>query len=185
LNSVEIDNVNVNVHNNVKVSLISICKSSEELENLGSKLGNYLSNGDVLFLKGDVGAGKTTLSRGIIRAKFDDREMTVTSPTYLLDNYYEVDEVEKIHHMDFYRLKDSCDFEILGIPNIFDTSICLIEWPERLGSNFPNSYLEVDITIDEKSERREVVFKPFGDHWYEKIKLFLLIPGVAKNSEIM
>jgi len=100
-------------------------------------------------IAGDLGAGKTTLSRGIIRAKFHDSSMIVTSPSYLLDNTYRYGENEYVHHMDLYRLPVGySEMGILGIPSIFDNALCLVEWPNRLQSKFmPSSYVDISISI--------------------------------------
>jgi tRNA threonylcarbamoyl adenosine modification protein YjeE len=105
---------------------------------------------------GDLGAGKTTLSRGIVRGKFEDDDMIVTSPSYLLDNTYNYGPQEHIHHMDLYRLPVGYpDLGILGIPSIFSTAVCIIEWPDRIPSDLlPKSYLDVQISIPAGNMRR-------------------------------
>ena len=140
-------------------------KSSDDLEILGSKLSDILEIGDVLLLKGDLGAGKTTFSRGIIRRKFMDSSMRVTSPSYLLDNVYEFDKEAYIHHIDLYRLPSNCDLSMLGIPSIYRTSICLIEWPQRISETFkPTNYLDIEIKIL-NDDSREIIITPVGTRW--------------------
>ena len=90
------------------------CETTEDIEELGICLADYLDIQDVILLSGDLGAGKTTFARGIIRCKFGDNNMVVTSPSYLLDNVYQYDEDKYIHHMDLYRLPTGCDLSILG-----------------------------------------------------------------------
>lgn len=103
----------------------------------------------MVLREGALGAGKTTLSRGIVRGKFDDDTMIVTSPSYLLDNTYNYGPGEHIHHMDLYRLPVGySNLGILGIPQIYDTAVCLIEWPDRLTHDtMPESYLDVLIDV--------------------------------------
>jgi tRNA threonylcarbamoyl adenosine modification protein YjeE len=114
---------------------------------------------------GDLGAGKTTFSRGIVRAKFNDFNMKVTSPSYLLDNCYRYGEKQNIHHMDLYRMPPNSDLSILGIPEVFLDSLCLVEWPQRMSSQFhPSSYLDVAIVIGE-DEKRFVDVQFVGDRW--------------------
>ena len=98
---------------------------------------------------GDLGAGKTTFTRGIVRSKFDDHNMVVTSPSYLLDNTYQYGRNKYIHHMDLYRLPVGyTEMGILGIPAIYKAALCIIEWPNRLLEQFlPESYLEVSFAI--------------------------------------
>jgi tRNA threonylcarbamoyl adenosine modification protein YjeE len=147
------------------------CESEEDIEYLGNQLAQVLLDGDVLLLKGDLGAGKTTLSRGIIRSLCGDEFMRVTSPSYLLDNTYEYSTGRYIHHMDLYRLPAGCDLGILGIPDIFDTSVCLIEWPSRMSSDFmPSSYLEINIAIDSgDKQKRSLQFNCVGMKWNNKM----------------
>lgn len=146
-----------------------ICKTPEEVETFGCRVSSVSGSSGVILLRGDLGAGKTTFSRGLIRAKFEDDDMRVTSPSYLLDNAYEYDEGKFIHHMDLYRLPTGCDLTILGIPEIYETSICIIEWPQRMGSNLPAEYLDIEINID-KDETRNVKVIAVGDSWIEKMR---------------
>jgi tRNA threonylcarbamoyladenosine biosynthesis protein TsaE len=145
------------------------CMTPEEVETFGSKVSSVSGSSGVILLRGDLGAGKTTFTRGLIRAKFDDDEMRVTSPSYLLDNTYEYDDGKFIHHMDLYRLPTGCDLTILGIPEIYESSLCIIEWPQRMGNNLPTEYLDIEINID-KNETRNVKVVAIGDSWAEKIK---------------
>ena len=147
-----------------------LCKTPEDIEKVGSRVAAIVGNGDVILLKGDLGAGKTTFTRGLIRSKFEDEDMRVTSPSYLLDNVYEYDESQYIHHMDLYRLPTGCDLSILGIPEIYGTSLCIIEWPQRMGTNIPNQYLDVAINIGD-DESRSIKFTAVGKNWVEKLKI--------------
>ena len=166
--------------NELSNSLRVTCESENDIEDLGSKLSQQLAIGDVLLMKGDLGAGKTTLSRGIIREKFNDPTMRVTSPSYLLDNTYEFCDGSIIHHIDLYRLPTACDLGMLGIPEIYSSSICLIEWSERMDPKFvPEQYLEIIINIIGESEEegkseRLVTLIPNGDKWNARIKIMSL-----------
>ena len=154
-----------------------VCRSEEDVESLGARLADVLGKGDVLLLKGDLGAGKTTLSRGLIRRLFDDDSMRVTSPSYLLDNSYEYGPGEVLHHMDLYRLPTGADMTILGMPDIFDSCLCLIEWPQRMADKLPREYLDVDLKIQE-DETRLITLTPFpetSERWQDKLKRLGLI----------
>ena len=150
------------------------CATDEAMENLGQRLGPLVGNADVILLKGDLGAGKTTFSRGLIRAKFDDEDMRVTSPSYLLDNTYEYDEGMYIHHMDLYRLPTGCDLSMLGIPDIYGTSLCLIEWPQRMDAKaLPTDYLDMNFHINKDDESRCITLTPYGERWIQKLALLV------------
>jgi tRNA threonylcarbamoyl adenosine modification protein YjeE len=79
--------------------------------------------------------------------------MLVTSPSYLLDNKYDTEDGTPIHHMDLYRLPNNCNLSFLSIPQVFSNSICLIEWPERLGKYIPDAYIDVNLTINADETR--------------------------------
>lgn len=162
----------LNNDDDIKSSLKLILKTPEDIESFGSALGACCDAGDVLLLSGDLGAGKTTLSRGLIREKFKDNGMLVTSPSYLLDNTYEYDQDKIIHHMDLYRLPSNCDLSILGIPDIYDRCLCIIEWPERISSKFyPSKCITIQMKINNENEHRHVLIQSHNsDELLNKIK---------------
>ena len=99
-----------------------------------------LAAGDTLLLEGDIGAGKTTFARALIRARLDDPRLDVPSPTFTLVQTYDGGDVE-IWHCDLYRLTDPQEVLELGLEEAFSTAICLIEWPDRLGIDQPRDAL--------------------------------------------
>jgi tRNA threonylcarbamoyladenosine biosynthesis protein TsaE len=146
------------------------CHTPEDIEAFGAKIADIVDNSDIILLRGDLGAGKTTFTRGLIRRKFDDDDMRVTSPSYLLDNTYQYDEDKYIHHIDLYRLPTGCDLSILGIPDIYRNSLCIIEWPQRMGTNLPAEYLDIDIKITNDVEgTRSFRLEAHGDGWTRRL----------------
>lgn len=103
-----------------------------------------LKVGDVIALTGALGAGKTTVSRGLIQAISGDIE--VPSPTYTLLQTYPADGFD-VYHFDFYRLEKPEDSLELGLDDALDYGASLMEWPERLGRYLPEDNLSVNITF--------------------------------------
>lgn len=108
-------------------------KDTEATEQFGAKLWAELPEKCVVFLRGDLGAGKTTLVRGFLRAA--GYTGAVKSPTYTLVEEYTIGE-RKIFHFDLYRVADPEELEWIGIRDYFDQdSVCFIEWPD-MGKGF-------------------------------------------------
>lgn len=112
---------------------------------LGARLAGALKPGDVVFLQGDLGAGKTTLARGLIAAWTGEDE--VPSPTYTLVQTYEGPR-GPLWHLDLYRLEQPEDALELGLEDGLDSALMLIEWPERLGALAPAARIEVALAPD-------------------------------------
>ena len=116
-------------------------KNVEETEQFGSTLWEALPNKCLVFLQGELGAGKTTLVRGILRTA--GHKGAVKSPTYTIVEEYDINS-QKVFHFDLYRIADPEELELIGIRDYLeDESLCFIEWAE-LGQNF---LPEPDITI--------------------------------------
>lgn len=128
--------------------------TEDEMTALGQRLAMALRPGDTILLRGPIGAGKTHLARSIIQARltaaglFED----VPSPTYTLVQVYYDGETE-IWHADLYRLTSPQEVSELGLEEAFETSIVLVEWPDRLGQDAPEDALNAEFTVM-GSERR-------------------------------
>jgi tRNA threonylcarbamoyladenosine biosynthesis protein TsaE len=117
-------------------------KDEAASENLGARLAPLLRRRDVVALQGDLGAGKTTLARGLLRGLANDPDMDVPSPTFTLVEVYEFPRLA-VWHFDLYRLKQADDAWELGLEQALGEAASLIEWPERLGSLLPTNCLEI------------------------------------------
>lgn len=110
---------------------------------LGADLAAAAKPGDVLLLQGDLGAGKTTLARGFIRAMSADRAIDVPSPTFTLVQTYEAR--IPVVHLDLYRIGAPSEVEELGLFDGADASVTLIEWPDRAAGYLPGDPVTIDL----------------------------------------
>ncbi|MCR4265700.1 tRNA (adenosine(37)-N6)-threonylcarbamoyltransferase complex ATPase subunit type 1 TsaE [Nitratireductor sp. ZSWI3] len=118
----------------------------------GEDIAVALKSGDVLALKGDLGAGKTTLARAIIRALAGNPELDVPSPTFTLTQSY--DARLPVHHFDLYRLADPDELEELGLAEAAENGVALVEWPERAGAALADA---IRLELHESGEGRLAV----------------------------
>ncbi|MFQ5487983.1 MAG: tRNA (adenosine(37)-N6)-threonylcarbamoyltransferase complex ATPase subunit type 1 TsaE [Gammaproteobacteria bacterium] len=131
-------------------SLLDIA-SAQAMEALGASLAACLEGGELIYLQGPLGAGKTTLVRGLLRAL--EHEGPVKSPTYTLVESYETAHL-RLHHFDLYRLTDPEELEYLGVRDFFAAAaVCLVEWPERGAGLLPPPDLELLLEYEGEGRR--------------------------------
>jgi len=117
---------------------------------LGARIAASMAIGDSIALKGDLGAGKTTLARAILRALGVSE--TVPSPTFTLVQSYDTARLT-VRHFDLYRIVESSELDELGIDEALEDGAALVEWPERAGTRLPVDALQVTLTTNAKGRR--------------------------------
>ncbi|MUH72852.1 tRNA (adenosine(37)-N6)-threonylcarbamoyltransferase complex ATPase subunit type 1 TsaE [Psychrosphaera haliotis] len=147
----------------------TILENEEATVAMGNHIAQSLSQGMTIFLHGDLGAGKTTLSRGIIQGLGHNGR--VKSPTYTLVEPYELENISA-YHFDLYRLADPEELEFMGFRDYFnDKALCLIEWPEKGQAFLPKADLELYLTYaDEQREIRFQALSEIGEQTVLKIE---------------
>ena len=142
-------------------------KSANETISLGKKVGELVSPGDVVLLDGDLGAGKTTLTKGIGEALGVFR--TINSPTFTIMKMYEGK--YPLYHMDLYRLNGSgMDFDLEEY--IFGDGVAVIEWPHQAFDLLPDEYLLVEI-FRASDEGRKIVISAKGNRYNQIMEALL------------
>ena len=138
-----------------------------ETKTLATEIKEYLQNGDVILLKGEIGAGKSHFARSLIQAAMDKVE-EVPSPTFTLVQTYDT-KIGSIWHADLYRLSDQSEIFELGLIDAFGKEIVLVEWPDRLGHLEPQDALKIEIVILE-NDKREVIFSTSSRMWEARLE---------------
>lgn len=129
-------------------------------------LAPQLRGGDVLLLEGPIGAGKTHFARALIQSLLM-RPEDVPSPTFTLVQTYETANFE-IWHADLYRLSHPDEALELGLAEAFETALCLVEWPEKLGQDRPKKALTLQFMVQD-DEARTLAFLSGDDRWRARL----------------
>jgi tRNA threonylcarbamoyladenosine biosynthesis protein TsaE len=141
----------------------AVIPSSEEMNELGIRLSKQLTGGDLVILIGPLGAGKTTLTRGVGEGL--GVEGNVSSPTFVIARTHKRHGNPPLVHVDAYRLGSPAELDDLDIP--FASSIVLVEWGKGLTQDISEHWLEVELVRDTtgQSEDRQVKITGYGDRW--------------------
>ncbi|MBN1554220.1 MAG: tRNA (adenosine(37)-N6)-threonylcarbamoyltransferase complex ATPase subunit type 1 TsaE [Phycisphaerae bacterium] len=132
-------------------------QSPEETHALGRRIAKILHRGDCLALVGDLGAGKTAFVRGLAEGLGCDPHL-VSSPTYVLVQEYPNPEGPSLFHIDLYRLSEpEAELADLGLEEMLETGVVVIEWADRVERTLPKSYKRLEIQIDGESSRRFIL----------------------------
>jgi tRNA threonylcarbamoyladenosine biosynthesis protein TsaE len=136
----------------------------ESTEAFGARLAAALRPGDVVALYGDLGAGKTTLARGVLRGLGFEGE--VSSPTFPIVQPYEELELP-VWHVDLYRIEEAGELEELALEDALEEGALLVEWPERLGDALWPHALRLTLRRDGEGARALTVEVPpaWGGRW--------------------
>ena len=127
--------------------------SDEETRAIGNQLARILPQRGVVLLIGELGAGKTTLSKGIVEGRGAATADEVSSPTFTLIHSY--GEPARVYHIDLYRLETEEEVRRLGIEDLFEEeALILIEWGERFRELMPADRTEIKITYGQQEKRR-------------------------------
>ncbi len=143
------------------MKLMWMTKGADETKRIAAALAKLVMPGDVLTLEGDLGAGKTTFSKGFAEGLGITR--IVNSPTFTIIKEY-TDGRLPLYHMDVYRMEDA--EEDIGLEEYFEgEGVCLVEWAHLIGPQLPSSYLKIEMLRTEREEERHLTFSAKGDRY--------------------
>ncbi|KAK8815185.1 hypothetical protein WA158_003397 [Blastocystis sp. Blastoise] len=136
-----------------------VCKSEEELMELGKKTSSILQKGVPVFLFGDIGVGKTCFTRGLIRSFVNNEKIIVNSPSFVLQKSYKNKITNNIiHHYDLYRLGTVENIMQIGVDSVIKNGYTVLEWPELIYKLYSNR-IDVWIQYNKENTDRFVTIK--------------------------
>ena len=144
-----------------------LMNSREETITLGTKIGQQVQAGDVLVLDGDLGAGKTTFTKGLASGlAIPD---LIKSPTFTIIREYH-DGRLPLYHMDAYRLENG-GAEDLGLEEYFDSDgVSVVEWAQFVEDELPADFLAIHFRRTDDDNKRILIFEPHGQHFEQLVK---------------
>ncbi len=145
--------------------------SPDKTAQLATRLGAQLKAGDCVLLEGEIGAGKSHFARALILSQLAEPE-DVPSPTFTLVQSYDLPDCE-LWHADLYRLPDPDQIIELGLLDAFQTAICLIEWPDRLGDLTPANALSLCFEDTHRNDTRQITLNWTDPSWNDRVKKVL------------
>lgn len=129
-----------------------ITKNEKGTFEFAEKFATTLKGGDIVLLSGDLGAGKTVFSKGIVSKLSNGKEIAV-SPTFVIVNVYNCE--PPVYHFDLYRINDVSELDGIGAEEYFySDGICLVEWSERASEVFPSNAIRVTIEKIDDTQRK-------------------------------
>jgi tRNA threonylcarbamoyladenosine biosynthesis protein TsaE len=153
------------------VSEVTLYLADEQaMSDFGARIARVTQGHGLIFLEGNLGMGKTTLSRGIIRGL--GHVGAVKSPTFTLVEPYEIGDI-RAFHFDLYRLVDPEELEFLGIRDYFeDDALCLIEWPDKGAGFLPKPDLTITISPQDSGRSLKILSQGSrGEAWCAALAL--------------
>jgi tRNA threonylcarbamoyladenosine biosynthesis protein TsaE len=154
----------------VQKTLSKTLNAPEETSHFAQCFAQFLQQGDVVLLEGQIGAGKTHFARELISVLLIEPE-DIPSPTYTIVQTYESCKGE-IWHADLYRLTDPNEVFELGLLDAFSNAICLVEWPDRLHDIVPRAALKLTLETGSHVEQRRLKVSWHDERWNHKLQDF-------------
>lgn len=131
-----------------------LSQSEKETISFAKKFAKTLKGDEIIALWGTLGMGKTVFAKAVIQ-ELTGRKEDVPSPTFTLLQTYDTP-LGEVYHFDFYRLKNPEEAYEIGIEDAFESGICLIEWPEKIGALLPKSAINVYFEMTDKGRQISV-----------------------------
>ena len=149
-------------HRSARAHWSAFVADAEATARLGARLARCVRPGMRLYFRGELGSGKSTLIRGLLRGL--GVQSRVKSPTYTLVELYTVSRLN-LYHFDFYRFLDEREFTDAGLADYFQgEGVCLVEWPERAGNTLPQPDLELTLAYSDMGRKiSAVAHSPAGE----------------------
>ena len=142
-------------------------KSSNDTLQFAKQFASKLKKKDVIILSGDLGAGKTKFTEGIL--SFFGLENEISIPTFTIVNEYSKNDIN-IYHFDVYRLEDSSEFYEIGGDEYFENGICIIEWGEIIEDALPSEYVKIEFSKNPEDENSRILnIKSIGNKFNDLI----------------